>query len=220
MLSIITTPGKIPRRTTGRFELYGFEHSRADTLLLEMNIMAYHHRFTLVLAAVLCGILAFGTYLLAYNKRPSRAGKDGSALPAAMSVTVSSDYAGDSGYHHCFRQRRETSLTFETYTDSSAETVNFVLWSIEDLSNPVIAEPSTDWPVKNGYVKIVVAGDQAGHPRIAPPHLGPGPYMATLTASTSAGASADASAKKKKTVGNAAYYYQTWVNSPNDCDYH
>ena len=45
------------------------------------------------------------------------------------------------------------------------------------------------------------------------PHLGPGPYCATLTASSPATASAG-SKGARKIAGSAVYYYDTWKDSP------
>ncbi len=113
----------------------------------------------------------------------------------------------DEKYHHCFEQDNSRYLYFDVKTDLSVDTINFALWNLNDPVNPYMAEPSTDWPVKNGHVKITIGPDLHVH-------LGPGPYCAALTASSSTAASKDS----RKIVGNALYYYETWKDS-RDCKY-
>ena len=66
-----------------------------------------------------------------------------------------------------------------------------------------------DGPVQNGKAKIEISHHLDYH-------LGPGPYCATLTASTTA---SDASKGGEKIVPNAIYYYETWKEVRN-CKYH
>lgn len=131
--------------------------------------------------------------------------------PVSITVEASTDNQNDKGYHHCFEQDNTRILTFEVDTDLSVDNIYFVLWNIHDpVKNPHIAEPPKDWAVKNGHVTIKIGPDH-------PVHLGPGPYCATLTAS-SPSASSDTSNSARKIVGNALYYYETWKGS-RDCKY-
>lgn len=135
----------------------------------------------------------------------------------SITVTASTDNPHDKGYHHCFEQKPDAILTIEVDTDPSVDTINFVLWDLQDPTNPTVAEPSTDWDVDDqGHVEITIGPDPLrgpGHPF----HLGPGPYCAALTASSFTAASA-ASKSAGTTVGNALYYYRTWKGS-RDCKY-
>lgn len=123
--------------------------------------------------------------------------------PIFKNVTASTDNKNDRGYYHCFEQKSGITLTFEVdVTDPSVDKIYFVLWNLYDPVNPVIAEPPKDWPVKKGHAKITIGPHY-------PMHLGPGPYCATLTATSPTAAAAD-SAGGRKIVGNNVYYYDTW----------
>jgi hypothetical protein len=128
-------------------------------------------------------------------------------------VVASTNNDKDSGHHHCFEQNDDAILTFKVDTDPSVDNINFVLWDLQNPINPTAAEPPTDWPVQNGHVEITIGPDPLrglGHPF----HLGPGPYCAALTASSSTARSASAG----KIVGNALYYYETKKDGHN-CKY-
>jgi hypothetical protein len=168
-------------------------------------------RFSLALTVGIYGVLTFGPYLFAHHKpATSASSKNRTGTIATMKVSASTDYGDDTGYSHCFKQHPESNLVFKVNTN--ADTVNFILWNIGDPTNPLVAEPSKDWPVKNGYVEITVAADRGPNR----PHLGPGPYMAALTGSSSA----KASGQKQMTSSNAAYYYETWKTDHSECKYH
>jgi hypothetical protein len=132
-----------------------------------------------------------------------------SADQATIRVTASTDNPNDQGYHHCFEQKDDATLVFELDTDPSVDTINFVLWKLHDPANPKIAK-SMDPPVQNGHATITLSHH-------LDEHLGPGPYCATLTASSPTAASA-ASMGARKIVGNTVYYYETWKGS-RDCKY-
>ena len=139
------------------------------------------------------------------------------ALSAAITVTASTNNDHDRGHHHCFEQKHDAILTFEVDIDPPVDNINFVLWNLKDPANPCMAEPATDWPVQDGHVTIAIGPDPLHvDPFIAPLHLGPGPYCATLTASSSAAASATTQSAGK-VVGNAIYYYETRI-SGRDCE--
>jgi hypothetical protein len=124
-----------------------------------------------------------------------------------IKVTASTDNDNDRGYNHFFEQRNDITLTFKVETDPSVGSIHFVLWNLSDPVNPTTAEPATDWTVQNGEVTITIPP----HPDF---HLGPGPYCATLTASSST-ATAATSKSAENIVGNAIYYYDTWKDSRN-----
>lgn len=126
-----------------------------------------------------------------------------SAASVFKRVTASTNNPKDKGYHHYFQQKSGFTLTFEVDTDRSVDSINFVLWNLYDPVNPDIAEPPKNWPVKNGHATIKIGPHY-------PMHLGPGPYCATLTASSPTAA---ASKGARKIVGNAIYYYDTWKGS-------
>src|ERR1051326_462870 len=132
------------------------------------------------------------------------------AAPVFKRVTASTNNENDRGYHHCFEQRDDITLTFDVETDASVTTINFVLWDLEDSVNPKVRHYE-DSPVNTGKAKITIK-----HP--SDEHLGPGPYCAALTASSSAASSSTSSAGGK-IVGNALYYYETWEDI-RDCRYH
>lgn len=135
-----------------------------------------------------------------------------SAASVFKKVTAYTDNDNDKGYHHCFEQNNKSTLTFELEIDSpSVDNINFVLWNIHNpVDHPYIAE-SGDYPVDHGKVIITVGPDNR------PMHLGPGPYCATLTASSPTAASA-ASKGARKIVDYAIYYYETWDKN-RDCKY-
>jgi hypothetical protein len=138
--------------------------------------------------------------------------------PVSITVKASTNNGNDKGHHHCFEQDNTRILTFEVETDPSVDSINFVLWNLNDPLKPTMAEPPTDWPVQeDGHVTIVVGPDILPPPYAFPLHLGPGPYCATLTASGSTAASA-ASENAGKVVGNALYYYETKKRG-QDCKY-
>jgi len=126
-----------------------------------------------------------------------------------ITVDASTDNPKDKGYHHYFEQQGEKKnpviLTFEVDTDPSVDSIHFVLWNLNDPVNPYVAR-SGDYCVDNdGHVAITIV-DRPDE------HLGPGPYCATLTATSSTAASA-ASEGGREIVGNAIYYYDTWKDS-------
>lgn len=129
--------------------------------------------------------------------------------PVAITVEASTDNQNDQGYHHCFEQRDDATLTFNVKTDFSVTTIHFVLWKLHDPVNPEIVK-SIDSSVQKGRATITIS-----HP--LDEHLGPGPYCATLTVSSSAAAS-DTSGSAGKMVGETVYYYETWTGS-RDCKY-
>src|SRR5215469_8699819 len=111
--------------------------------------------------------------------------QNASAEPVAIRVIASTDNENDQGYQHSFEQKKDTTLIFEVYTKPPVEIIHFVLWNIHNPAKPYIAEPPKDWLVKNGHVTIAIGPD----PNLdldLHPHLGPGPYCATLTASSPA----------------------------------
>jgi hypothetical protein len=130
------------------------------------------------------------------------------APPVLIRVIASTDNENDEGYQHSFEQKGDSTLIFEVYTKPPVETIYFVLWNIHNPAKPYIAEPPRDWPVQNGHVTITIGRDLNLHLALHP-HLGPGPYCAMLTASSSTDASA-ASVGGRKIVGTAIYYYDTW----------
>ncbi len=132
--------------------------------------------------------------------------QNASALSGSITVTASTDNRNDEGYQHYFEQQDEKKspviLTFEVDTDPSVDSINFVLWNLKNPAKPYSVE-SGDYCVDNdGHATIRIGG----HPDF---HLGPGPYCATLTATSSTAASA-ASEGTQKIIGNAIYYYDTW----------
>jgi hypothetical protein len=122
-----------------------------------------------------------------------------SADPVAIRVTASTDNSNDSGYNHSFEQKHGVTLTFAVKTDPSVDSIYFVLWSLYNPGNPELVESQPAVRVKNGEATIVIGPD----PHL---HLGPGPYCATLTASSPAAASTGG----RKIVDHAIYYYETW----------
>jgi hypothetical protein len=138
--------------------------------------------------------------------------------PVSITVKASTNNENDKGHHHCFEQDNTYILTFDVKTDPSVDTINFVLWNIKNPLKPTVAEPATDWPVdEDGHVTIVVGPDPLRGAMTAPLHLGPGPYCATLTASSSTATEA-VTKSVGKVVGNALYYYET-RESGKDCKY-
>jgi hypothetical protein len=129
--------------------------------------------------------------------------------PVPITVTASTDNPHDTGYHHCFEQRDDATLTFNVeIDDSSVKTIHFVLWALKDPANPKMVE-STDFSVVNGQVTIQVSHHHSEG------HLGPGPYCAALTASTTA---VGDSSSAGTIVGETVYYYETWEGTRN-CKY-
>lgn len=125
--------------------------------------------------------------------------------PVDITVDASTDNPKDKGYHHYFEQNESYTLTFEVEIDSlSVDNIYFVLWNLNDPVNPEPVEIQPDVPVEEGEATITVG------PHFV--HLGPGPYCATLAASSPDTAPA-ASKDARKIVGNAAYYYDTWKDS-------
>jgi hypothetical protein len=135
-------------------------------------------------------------------------GKPESAVASTVSIAVEAftNNPKDNGFHHCFEQKDDATLTFRVSTDVSVKTIHFVLWKLHDPVNPGIAT-SVDSSVRNGRATITIS-----HPNDE--HLGPGPYCATLTASSSA-AAPGASASAETIVGETVYYYETWTGSRN-----
>src|ERR1051325_584932 len=133
--------------------------------------------------------------------------QNASADPVSIRVTASSDNENDEGYQHCFEQNPKATLTFEVYIKPPVDSIQFVLWRMHDPSKPRLAEPPRDYSGKSGHVTIMI-GPDTNLDLDLHPHLGPGPYCVTLTAS-----SAD-SKDARKIVGNAIYYYDTWKESP------
>jgi hypothetical protein len=125
--------------------------------------------------------------------------------PVDITVDASTDNPKDKGYHHYFEQDESYKLTFEVEIDSLlVDSINFVLWNLNDPVNPGLVELQPDVSVKEGKATITVG------PHFV--HLGPGPYCATLTASSPTAASS-ASKGARKNVGYAIYYYDTWKDS-------
>lgn len=137
-----------------------------------------------------------------------------SAVPVSITKAWTSN-PHDKNHYHCFEQDNSQYLYFEVdITDLSIDTIHFVLWNIHDPINPYVAE-LMDLFVQHEHIIITIPPDPLQP--LQPLHLGPGPYCATLTAS-SPSASSDTSKSARKIVGNALYYYETWKGS-RDCKY-
>jgi hypothetical protein len=135
--------------------------------------------------------------------------------PVPITVTASTSNGNDTGYQHCFEQNDDATLTFDVKTDLSIKTIHFVLWKLHDPDKPKKVK-SVDCSVHDGQVTITISDP---HPVGESPfeHLGPGPYCATLAASTSIALS-DTSRSAGTIVGETVYYYETWRDN-RDCRY-
>ena len=133
--------------------------------------------------------------------------QDAPANPVSITVTASTKNPNDTDRHHCFEQDEKWIITFKmVVTDRSVNSIYFVLWNLQDPVHPKFVEEHPDVSVdENGVATIDIGPDR--------PHLGPGPYCATLTASSPDTAPA-ASKGARKIVGNAVYYYDTWKGQP------
>ena len=137
--------------------------------------------------------------------------------PPQLSLFING-YTGYKDLEHCFVQddpnhpERDKPLYFEAYTDVKIDSKDKIQLTLTDVKNgPVQMTRGSQWDVvdlQDHWFKIQINAD-------APPHLGPGPYTATVSATTLA-------AKGQASVERQWFYpYATWKesSSPADCLY-
>lgn len=148
---------------------------------------------------------------IAQAQSPSTTPITDSSLPTLMFIHGYTKDKPNYDLEHCFVQDESADekrpLYFNGYTDVMLDKsqIDFKLFNLTNGKWDPVAMPKKDWDVKTyDYMfTITIKGTAA-------PHLGPGPYMATISVG---GASA-------KTNPTWRYFYGTWKKSsstPLDC---
>src|SRR5438270_13803349 len=141
--------------------------------------------------------ISAGMLGIAHSSRAQESSGIGMSVSAVPQMKVHADTRRIYDKEHCFQQmeRSEMPLYFDIYTDIAEGQVKLILYSLRDL--------------KFEKLDTVTQSFTGGHAQIqyGPPHLGPGPYMATITASPDVGGISTKS----------LYFYETWKADISEC---
>ena len=169
-------------------------------------------------------VLAVSAFLLAQPKpKPTpRSPIKQAYKPTHMTVTASTKMPGEK--EHCFLGDNTRSLYFTITPDIPADKANVDLYDLGNFSAPPALVEQQDGAIKSGAVTIEIPGDVklTSAAKTTPTvktnllqHLGPGPYVAVVSATTSTGARNGAGI----IVGVSRYYYETFQSDPKECSH-
>ena len=129
-----------------------------------------------------------------------------------MTVTVGTQSPDDR--EHCFKSDSRRRLYFKVTTEIASGRAYVDLYKLGDLSKEPVWVESGDAEIKNNIATVSIEGHSTRSSAGIVEHLGPGPYIATVSASTSVRAADRLSAGY---AGGLRYYYETWRSNQNEC---
>ena len=161
---------------------------------------------------------AVAAFLLAQsgNKPVPRAPARAATLIANMNVHASTHMSDDK--EHCFKQDNKRGLFFDIATDITSGKAHLDLYDLEDLGHQPPVVDQDDETITNGLVTLKIKGHAVPTPNASnkteTEHLGPGPYLAIVSATGSLGAKSSSTA-----TGISRYFYETFQNDSNECSH-
>lgn len=156
--------------------------------------------------AVLIAALAIGWHQQAPAQISSvSTDQVGSSSLLRTDVKAYTDNPKHNDRDHCFEQDKGSPITlsFEIYASFYIKSANLKLYNFKNML-PEEITPNLTYTYNGKMARIDVTES-------SPPHLGPGPYMATMSASSSA-----RGAKTKETT-KFWYYYDTFYTDYHEC---
>lgn len=136
--------------------------------------------------------------------------------PTGMTVHAGTHMPDDK--EHCFREDNKRSLYFDIATELSADRAYVDLYDLGDLTTTPDPVEHSDEAINNGFATVVIKGHASPSSAVvntSREHLGPGPYVAVVSTSTSI----DKKDRASTIVGISRYYYETFSSDPNECSH-
>lgn len=135
--------------------------------------------------------------------------------PTGMTVHADTQHSDDK--EHCFKEDNKRNLYFRVLTEIPAGRTYVDLYDLGDFSTPPAIVENRDAEIKNGLATVILEGHAVPSARASsdPEHLGPGPYVAVISAATSV----DTKDRANTTTGISRYYYETFSSDPNECSH-